>query len=183
MPNDAMTTPLGILTHGTVALALIACLGIPSLAQRGPARDLGHQVVPGLAADRAPIQDVIAGFYVSRLQQELDLEPEQFGEMLPSIRESLERRNALGQQLNQLRAALNAGLANGASEQELERLIDEFDRTDQELRDVGEQLFEELDPGLSTRQKARLRVVQPNVEDRIRDMIERSRNGVRTRGR
>lgn len=178
-----MTMPPGMLKHGIAVLALSVCLTVPSLGQRGPARDLGRQVVPGTAADRAPIQDVVAGFYVSRLQEELELNPEQFGEILPSIRESLQRRNALSQQLNQLRNALDTGLVNGASEQELERLIREFDRTDQELREVGEQLFEELDPGLSTRQKARLRVVQPNVEGRIRDMIERSRNGLPARGR
>jgi hypothetical protein len=174
---------MGIPRYAAAVLAVMVWLCVPSLAQRGPARGLGRQVAPGPAADRTPIQDVVAGFYVSRLQQELELEPEQFGELLPSIRESLERRNALSQQLNQLRADLNAGLVNGASEPELQRLIHEFDRTNQELRDVGEELFEDLDPGLSTRQKARLRVVQPDVEGRIRDMIERSRNGLPARGR
>jgi hypothetical protein len=167
----------------TALMLLMLCAALPALAQRGPSRDLGRDVVPAPAiSDRAPIQDVIASFYVSRLQEELDLEDAQFVQMLPAIRDSLDRRNDLSQRLNRLRAAIDSGLREEAGDAELERLINEFDQTNQQLQDVGEELFRDMDPNLSARQRARLRVVQPTVEDRIRDFIERSRNAGPARG-
>ncbi len=127
------------------------------------------------APDAAPIQEIIEGFYVSRFQQELELDDEQFAHVLPLLRDSLRERNDLGQRraraLNQLRQAIRAN----ASDDELTRRILEVDESDHALREAQTNLLRLVDPDLTPGQRARLRIVQPNLEQRIRNMIERSR--------
>jgi hypothetical protein len=161
--------------------------GFAVAGQRGP-RDLGRGGLPGGVVppgppppNRAPIQDMIEGFYVSRLQQELNLGDDQFVQILPSIRGSLEQRNQLSQQHNRVRNALEEAIENGASDQELSSLIEQFDQSDRELRNVQDRLLDEIDPSLSIEQRARFRIVQPAVEGRVRELIERSRAGAEDR--
>lgn len=127
------------------------------------------------APDIASIQEVIEGFYVSRFQMELELDDEQFARVLPRLRNSLRERNEAGQRharaLNQLRQAMRAD----ASDDEIARRIEEIDESDIALRAIQVNLLRSVDPDLSPRQRARLRIVQPNLEERIRNMIERSR--------
>jgi hypothetical protein len=126
---------------------------------------------------------MVEGFYVSRLQQELNLADDQFVNLLPSIRQSLEQRNQLSQRHNRIRSALVNAVGAGASDDELDRLIRQFDESDRELRGVQDRLLEQIDPALSPQQRARFRIVQPNVENRIRNLIERSRDASEPNGR
>ena len=167
-----------------VSLTLLLGTGVseaPLLGQ-GP-REIGKVRPQGPRQQRnlrapdagAPIQEMIEGFYVSRFQQELDLDDEQFAHVLPLLRDSLRERNELGQRraraLNQLRQAVGGN----ASDDELTRRIAEVDASDLALREAQAKLLRSVDPALSPAQRARLRFVQPNLEERIRNMIERSR--------
>ncbi len=161
------------------ALAVIGMLAVLSAGayaghpmQRGP-RNLGRGVSPLPVPE---IQEMIQGFYVSRLQQELTLDDEQFVELLPALRDSLEQRNRLGQEHSRALNELRRALQEGASDDEFNRLIQDVDNTERQLRDVQEELLREVDPTLTPEQRARFRIVQPNVENRIRNLIERSRN-------
>ena len=175
-----------ITTTLSLTLLLGTAVSAPTFVQQGP-REIGRRIgkvrpqrsrqgrnlrAPDAAA---PIQEMIEGFYVSRLQRELDLDDEQFGRILPLLRESLRERNELGQRraraLNQLRRALQSD----ASEDEMTRRIAEVDASDLALREAQANLLRSVDPDLSPGQRARLRFVQPNLEERIRNMIERSR--------
>ncbi len=161
------------------ALAVIGMLALWSAGayaahpmQRGP-RNLGRGVSPLPVPE---IQEMIQGFYVSRLQQELTLDDEQFVELLPALRDSLEQRNRLGQEHSRALNELRRALQEGASDDEFNRLVQDVDNTERQLRDVQEELLREVDPTLTPEQRARFRIVQPNVENRIRNLIERSRN-------
>ena len=124
----------------------------------------------------APIQDVVEGFYVSRFQRELELDDSQFAKVLPALRESLEKRTELGRRRSQELGQLRQALRSGASDDDIVEKIRNVDQTDLELRAVQENLLKAVDPELSPTQRARLRIVQPDLEQRIRGLIERSRN-------
>ena len=141
--------------------------------QRNPSRNPNRG---GPRNNLAPIQDVVEGFYVSRFQRELELDDGQFTRVLPALRESLEKRTELGRRRSRELAQLRQALRNGASDEEIVEKIREVDQTDAELRAVQDNLLKAVDPELSPTQRARLRIVQPNLEQRIRNLIERSRN-------
>lgn len=132
------------------------------------------------AADAAPIQEIVEGFYVSRIQEALDLSDEQFTRVLPALRNSLRQRNELGVRRARALNALRQAVENNGSDDEIRRRIREVDESDLALRQVQQDLIDEVDPGLSPTQRARLRLVQPRLEERIRDLIQRSRSANRT---
>ncbi len=176
-------------TIASLTLLLGTGVSAPPLFQQGP-REIGREIGRGTgnvrpqrpgqgrnlrARDAAPIQEIVEGFYVSRVQQELGLDDAQFARVLPLLRDSLRERNALGQRraraLNQLRQAIRTN----ASDDELTRRIAEVDESELALREAQVNLLRSVDTGLSPGQRARLRIVQPSLEQRIRNMIERSR--------
>ncbi len=166
-------------------LLLTGGTGVSAPAQQGP-RNIGKAVREQRNPQRnpnriprnnlAPIQDVVEGFYVSRFQQELQLDDNQFAKVLPALRESLQKRTELGRQRTRALSAMRQALRNGASDDDILERIREVDAVDAELRAVQERLLREVDPELTPAQRARLRIVQPNLEQRIRNLIERSRN-------
>ena len=97
-----------ITTMMSLTLFLGTAVSAPPLLQQVP-REIGREIGkvrpqrPGPGRNlrapdaAAPIQEMIEGFYVSRLQQELDLDDEQSGRILPLLRELVRERNELGQ--------------------------------------------------------------------------------------
>ena len=168
-----------------LSLLLTPGTGVSAPSQQGP-RNIGKAVRGQRNPQRnpnriprnrlAPIQDVVEGFYVSRFQRELELDDNQFAKVLPALRESLQKRTELGRQRTRALIAMRQALRNGASDEEILERIREVDAADAELRAVQERLLREVDPVLTPSQRARLRIVQPNLEQRIRNLIERSRN-------
>ena len=169
-----------------LSLLLTPGTGVSAPSQQGP-RNIGKAVRgqrnpqrnPNRSIPRnrlAPIQDVVEGFYVSRFQRELELDDNQFAKVLPALRESLQKRTELGRQRTRALTAMRQALRNGAPDEEILERIREVDEADVRLRAVQERLLREVDPVLTPSQRARLRIVQPNLEQRIRNLIERSRN-------
>ena len=166
-------------------LLLTSGTGVSAPEQQGP-RNIGKAVRGQRNPQRnpnriprnnlAPIQDVVEGFYVSRFQRELELDDNQFAKVLPALRESLRKRTELGRLRTQALNAMRQALRNGASDEEILERIREVDATDVELRAVQQRLLRKVDPILTPSQRARLRIIQPNLEQRIRNLIERSRN-------
>ena len=171
----------------TIIILMLLATGVSAepLHRQGP-REIGREIGkirpqrPGprrnlRVPDVTTIQEMVEGFYVSRFQQELDLDDEQFAHVLPMLRDSLRERTELGQRrardLNQLRQAMQ----DNASDEEMNRRISEVDASDRALREARANLLRSVDPDLSPGQRARLRFVQANLEERIRNMIERSR--------
>jgi hypothetical protein len=133
------------------------------------------RVPNNLAATRPPIADALEGIFANGLQRRLGLDDDQLNQIRPALRDSLQRRNRLAQQSIRERNELNRALREERSEQEIEELIGNVDRTDRELREAREEFFRSVDGHLSAQQRARLRSELPNLEEQIRNLIERSR--------
>ncbi len=171
----------------TIIILMLLATGVSGepLLRQGP-REIGREIGkirpqrPGprrnlRAPDVSTIQEMVEGFYVSRFQQELDLDDEQFAHVLPMLRDSLRERNELGQRRVRTRNQLRQAMQDNASDDEINRRISELDASDRALWEAQANLLRLVDPDLSPGQRARLRFVQPNLEERIRNMIERSR--------
>lgn len=153
----------------------------PMLSQQRPRAERPQVVRPPQGSDltpaRPPIRDAVEGFFVNRIQRELRLSDEQFARVLPLLRRSLQRRSELAQRQVRVRNRLRQVLQQeGASNAQMAALRTDLDETDTALREVQEEFFTDIDPHLTEAQRANLRIVLPNLENRLRNMIERSRN-------
>ena len=164
-----------VLLAGTGIAGPIIQQGPLNIGKAGPQRE-GRLVPDNRGRNRAPIQEVIEGLYVSRFLQELELNDDQFARVLPALRDSLRQRNQLGQRRSRALNALRRSIQEGASDDEINARVRDVDESDLALRAVQEKFFRSVDPELSPRQRGRLRIVQPNLEQRIRNLIDRSRN-------
>ena len=159
--------------------ALVAACAIVALAPLLPA-----QQQPPPRPAQGSIEDIVEGFYVSRLQTELELDDEQFVKVLPLLHDSLRGRKELGRKrveaIKKLQRVLDASTSDG----EIEKQIRNVDQTDRDAQSVHQRFLESADPHLTLRQRAQLRVFQVRIDQRIRGMIDRSRGLTRPdRGR
>ena len=123
-----------------------------------------------------PMLDIIQGLYISQLQQLPDFTDEQRTAIIPPLKEYLRVRSEIGgprrqRALNQLRQAVN----RGAADEEIAKLIQEFDHIDGDVVAAREKFFASADPLLNVRQRARLRIFQVNMEHRISLLIQLSK--------
>ena len=124
----------------------------------------------------APIQEVIQGFYENRIKEGLALDEHQLAEISPVIRKSLRKRNQLGRQRSRALNVTRRALTNGAPEEEILEHIKTLDAVENALQNEKDNFIDKIDLHLTTSQRARLRIIQPNIEQRIRTLIQRSRN-------
>ncbi len=123
-----------------------------------------------------PLVQLIEGIYVNSLRQQAkqaEITDEQIARMLPFLRQYLRDRNEIGG-TRRLRAQrdLQQAFNRGAPDEELGRLIQQFDRIDADVQAAQAQFLSSTDPILTMRQRAWLRVWQIRVEERIRRLIQ-----------
>lgn len=128
------------------------------------------------ALDRPPLEDMIEGLYVSRFQEELGLNEEQFSKMLPAIRQNLRERREFAARRARALARLRQLLQQGASEEELRSHLREVDRAEADAASRAQSLYSKLDPMLSATQQAKLRVFEFAIDQRLRRMIDQARS-------
>jgi hypothetical protein len=75
--------------------------------------------------------------------------------------------------LNQLREAIQ----RGGSEDDLKRLIRDFDAADADYQSNQEKFLANVDPLLDTRQQAKLRIFQVTADNRMRQILTRVQRG------
>jgi hypothetical protein len=130
---------------------------------------------PNVAGRPAPIEDVVEGFYVSQFSEFVEVGDEQLSKVLPVLRQALRERREISarrtRSLNQLRIMTE----RGDSAEELQRMVREVDKADADTLASQQKFVSEVDPLLSARQQAKLRVFQVLIEQRIRRMIDRAR--------
>jgi hypothetical protein len=128
------------------------------------------------AAQRRLMQDAVVGFYVSQFRQATQASAEVFAKILPFIEDFIQDRLEISERrtraLNQLRQAIN----RNAPDEELRRLVRELDGADAEFQANQEKFFSNVDPLLDARQQARTRVFLNAADQRVRQMLEASRN-------
>jgi len=152
---------------GLALACLLASAG--AWAQERPRR-------PGAGAGREEALRMVDAYIVSNLQESLGLTDPEFEKLLPLVRKLQKDRRELAQHRRKARQDLKRTLAaGGASEaQVLEQLkalkAIEVDEPAAIRKDV-----EAVDSALSPIQQARFRVMEVEIEARIREMLSRVR--------
>jgi hypothetical protein len=130
----------------------------------------------GNAIPRRVLQDAVLGFYVSQFQQQAEVSTEVFAKILPFLQQFVQDRFDISQRrtraLNQLRQAIQ----RGGSEDDLKRLIHDFDAADADFQSNQEKFLSNVDPLLDTRQQAKLRIFQVMADNRMRQILNSVQN-------
>lgn len=125
----------------------------------------------------APIQDAVTGFYIDQFPLQVEVSDEQFVKILPILRQTLRERREISSRktraLNQLRMMVQ----RGDPDEDIKRLLRELDKADQDLQASQEKFLSTIDPMLTPRQQAKLRIFEFMIDQRIRRMIDRARQG------
>ena len=121
-------------------------------------------------------QEIVQGFYVSRYRRNAEISSEVFAKILPFLEQFVDDRFEIAgrrrRALNQLRQALNLN----APEDQLKRLVRELDAADADFQMNQEKFFASVDPLLTARQQARIRVIQEMADTRIREILNAVQN-------
>jgi hypothetical protein len=153
-----------------VVLALAAVGPVAAQPPGGP-RPGGH----GRGRDEA--FRMIDAYIVSNLQESLDLTDEQFVKVLPLVKKLQTDRRAFAQRRQQALFELRRSFAAGtATEPRVAELLKEVKAVEGEEPAVLRRDLEAIDAALSPVQQAKLRVLEVEVERRIRELMARIRS-------
>ena len=154
-----------------IAFLLVILLSPAAFSQQNPQRLRGQNAVP-----RPAIEDVVLGFYISQFQQVADVSDEVFAKVLPFLRQFIQDRfeitNRRRRALNQLQTLVQ----RNDSDEEIKRAIREIDKADADMQANQGKFLSNVDPFLSPRQQAKVRMFQVMSDQRIRQMLDRIQN-------
>jgi hypothetical protein len=157
------------------ALSFVVTLAAAALAvaQAPPAgRD---EATPGGDSRREAFR-VVDAYVVSNLQESLGLTDDEFVKVLPLVRKlQTNRREAVlerGRLLRQLRRQLRSG---STAETEVRQTLDELKTAEGAFPERTRADLAALDAALTPLQQAKFRVLELEVEQRLRELIGRAR--------
>ena len=165
------------------ALLVLVVAGTLAFPQQNPQPDASKKspdaAKKGNVIPRRVLQDAVLGFYVSQFQPQAEVSPEVFAKILPFLQQFVQDRFQISQRrtraLNQLRQAVQ----RGAPEDDLKRLIHDFDSADADFQSNQEKFLANVDPLLDTRQQAKLRIFQVMADNRMRQILTSVQNAQR----
>ena len=144
------------------------------LAVAAAAQPAGGPRRGGAARDEA--FRMVDAYIVSNLQESLSLTDEQFVKVLPLVKRLLgERRelvDARRKVLRDLRQVLESG---GSTEAKVADRLREIKALETDEREKGKRNLEALDAALSTVQQAKFRVMEIEIEQKIRELLNQGR--------
>ena len=150
-------------------LAFVLALAAPPASPQGP----------GPRGDRRPAEEaarMVDAYIVSNLQESLGLSDEQFVTLLPLVKrlQSERREHVLGRirALRDLRRLLESGTA---TEGQVTDQLREVKRAEVEGPEKVRKTTEAIDAALTPIQQAKFRVLEADVERRIREILGRVR--------
>src|SRR5438093_8517728 len=151
------------------AFIALQVAGTPVFSQQRPQQRPARRV----------LQDAVLGFYVSEFQQQAEVSSETFGKILPFLQQFVQDRFQISQRrtraLNQLRQAIQ----RGDSEEDLKRLVHDFDSADADFQANQEKFLSNVDPLLDAKQQAKLRIFQVMADNRMRQILTSVQNANR----
>jgi len=157
----------------TLALLLAAAL---APAQEPRHRD-GRRLPP-----RDDVFQMVDEYFVGNLKDRLELTDDQLARLLPRVRQLQTERRELAQRrfhaMHELRVALRSGKATEAGVQELLRDLKAVE-TEEPL--ALRRHREAIDAVLTSVQQAKYRLLEVEVERRVRQALSRTRGGSRGR--
>jgi hypothetical protein len=125
---------------------------------------------------RAIVQDAVLYFYIQQFQDSGEVSHEVFAKMRPFLEQFVQSRFEISQRRSRALNVLRQTIERNGSEEELKRLVREFDSADADFQANQEKFFSNVDPMLNARQQARLRVLQIEADTRIRTYLNALQN-------
>ena len=157
-----------------VLLLVLACVTPPILAQEEPP--------PSGESSPGELQRELRKFFADGLRSELDLTDEQVEQIMPKVQELEQERGVVRRERGDALRRLQRGVESGASDAELQELLDRYDGADRRQLELKERLYTDIDSALSVRQRVRLRFYVERFPRMMREKIEELRRGARGRG-
>ena len=154
------------------AVGLLMLTADSSQAQMGPQGGPGQRRRNGMEeAGR-----MVDAYVVSNLQESLDLTDEQFVGVLPSVKRLLDDRRRLFGERRRLLMDLRTNLGSTpVDEKRVARALQELRMVESESAETQRRNLEAVDGALTPVQQARFRVLETEVEQRIREMVREHR--------
>ena len=122
---------------------------------------------------RMIMEDQVIAFYVKQFPKQAGISDETLGKILPSLRDFLQARfdisNRRTQALNRLRQMSQNG---NAADEDFKRAVQDFDMADSALQANQEKFLSNVDPLLTPKQQARLRLFQVQADNQMRRMLD-----------
>jgi hypothetical protein len=132
---------------------------------------------PGRARDEA--FKMIDAYIVSNLQEGLGLDDAQFARMIPLVKRLQQTRREFVQRRQKTLQEMRRALQRGAAEPRVEGLLAELRRIEREQPAAVRRDMDAIDAVLTPLQQAKYRVMEVEVERKIRELMSQ----VRARGR
>ncbi|OLD57573.1 MAG: hypothetical protein AUI54_02270 [Acidobacteria bacterium 13_1_40CM_2_56_5] len=128
-------------------------------------------------AGRTPaIEDAVLGYYISQFPQVAEVGDDVFVKVLPHLRQFVRERFEISQRRNRALNAIRNMVQRDESEEDLKRLIREFDKADADIQANQEKFLANVDPLLSTHQQAKARLFLMMADNRIRQILNQIQN-------
>jgi len=147
-------------------LALLVASGAHAQDETGPGADRSR---------RAEAFKMVDAYVMSNLQESLGLSDEQFAKAVPAVQKlQAERREYLLERTRKVRDMRRLLKQGGASEAQVVELLREVKTLDAEGPAAVRRNLEALDAVLTPVQQAKFRVLELEVEQRMRDLVRRA---------
>jgi hypothetical protein len=128
---------------------------------------------PSVPTRRLIMQDAVITFYVNQFQTQPGVTDETFGKIIRFVRQFVQDRlditNRKQRALNQLRQTVQNV---NASEDELRRVVHDYDAADHDFQANEEKFLANVDPLLTPRQQARFRQIQIQADNQMKKMLD-----------
>jgi hypothetical protein len=158
-------------TRTTFVMGLILAVAGSAAAQGG-----GGRAAAGKSRPRDEVIKMIDAYIVSNLQESVGLTDDQFVKVLPLLKKLQSDRRSYAERrrerLQEMRRLFESGRA---SEQRIAELMKDVLVLENEQPEILRKDVEALDAVLTTVQKAKLRLLEIQVEQNIRELMNRVR--------
>lgn len=166
-----MIRTVGLLAAG-LAWASAVCLAQPEGPGAGPRRP------------RDEAHKMIDAYIVSNLQESLGINDDQFVKLIPLVKRlQKDRRDYMARRLEALQEMRRLLEAGGATEARLLELLKEIKAVEAEAPSVQKKDLEAIDAVLTPVQQAKYRILEIEVERKIRELMGQMRAPGRPVGR
>jgi hypothetical protein len=128
------------------------------------------------AVRRQLLQNDVYAFYVKQFQQDGEVMPETLAKILPFLDQFLKDRFEIAERRTRALTQLRQTLARNGADDEFTRLSRELDQADADFLANHEKFLRNVDPLLSPRMQARVRILQNQADNRIRQMLDALQN-------
>jgi len=119
------------------------------------------------------MEERIREHFTSMLRSELALSDEQAEVVLPAMAELEQLKREAGRERRETVRALRTGMREGASDAELQTLLDHLEEIEDDQRAAERSAMTEIDADLNTRQRVELRFFVQQFRRRIEDRLSR----------